>query len=90
MPILKAQFQSPLLDGLVKNLNKNDFKYLSQGFDNNVKDLVKQKGFYPYEYVSNFEKFKEQLPNKENFYTSLSKIVIKIMNMFLIFRIYLK
>ena len=27
-----------------------------------------QKGFYPYEYMSNFEKFKEQLPNKEKFY----------------------
>ena len=25
-----------------------------------------QKGFYPYEYMSDFEKFKEQLPSKEN------------------------
>ena len=57
------------LDSLVKNLGKNDFKYLSQEFDNNVLDLVKQKGFYPYEYVSHFEKFKEKFPNKENFFT---------------------
>ena len=44
---------------------------MSQEFDNNVLDLVKQKGFYPYEYLSDFEKFKEQLPSKENFYSSL-------------------
>ena len=31
------------LDSLVKNLNKDDFKYLSQEFDNNELDLVKQK-----------------------------------------------
>ena len=40
---------------------------MSQEFDNNVLDLVKQKGFYPYEYVSDFEKSKEKLPSKENF-----------------------
>ena len=51
------QFLSSLLDSLVKNLSKVDFKYLSQEFDNNVLDLVKQKGFYPYEYMSHFEKF---------------------------------
>ena len=66
------QFLSSSLDDLVKYLNKDDFKYLSQEFDNNVSDLVKQKGFYHYEYMSNFEKFKEQLPNKEKFYSSLT------------------
>ena len=30
------QFLSSSLDGLVKNLNKDYFKYLSQEFDNNV------------------------------------------------------
>ena len=41
------QLLSSLLDGLVKNLGKDDFAYLSQEFDNNVLDVVKQKGFYP-------------------------------------------
>ena len=59
------QFLSSSLDSLVKNLAKDDFNYLSQEFNNNVLDLVKQKGFYTYEYVSDFEKFKEQLTNKE-------------------------
>ena len=45
------------LDSLVKNLVKNDFKYLSQKFDSKVLDLVKQKEFYPYEYMSGFAKF---------------------------------
>ena len=53
------QFLSSSLDSLVINTDKDDFKYLSQEFDNNVLDLVKQKGFYPYEYISDFEKFKE-------------------------------
>ena len=29
------------LESLVKNLNKNDFKYLSEEFDSNVLDIVK-------------------------------------------------
>ena len=32
------QFLGSPLDSLVKNLNKDDFRYLSQEFDNNVLD----------------------------------------------------
>ena len=46
-------------------------KYLSQEFNRNKLDLVKQKGFYPYKYMTDFEKFKEKLPSKEKFYSSL-------------------
>ena len=53
------QFISSSLDSLVKNLGKDDFKYLNQKFDNDVLDLLKQKGFYPYEYKSDFDKFKD-------------------------------
>ena len=66
------QFLSSSLDSLVKNLAKDDFKYFSQEYDNNVLDLVKQKGFYPNEYMSNFEKFKEEMPSKENFCSFLT------------------
>ena len=34
--------------------------------------MVTQKGFYPYGYMSNFEKFTEQLLRKEMFYSSLT------------------
>ena len=84
------QFLSFSLNSLVKNLNKDEFKYLSQDFDSKVLDLVKQKGFYLYEYMSDFEKFKEKLPSKEKFYSSLTnkKNVIKNMNMLLKFPIH--
>ena len=55
------------LNSLVKYFSQNNFKNLSQGFDNKVSDLVKQKEFYPYEYMSDFEKFKEELPDKEKY-----------------------
>ena len=58
------QFLSSLLDSLVKNLNNDGFKYFSQESDKNKVDLVKQKVFYPYEYMSDFKKFEEQLPRK--------------------------
>ena len=66
------QFLSSSLDSLVKNLSKDNFKYLNQQFDNNVIDLVKQKGFYSYEYMSDFEQFKEELRSKENFHSLLT------------------
>ena len=46
---------------------KNDYKYLSQDFDNKILDLVRKKGSYLYEYISDFEKFKEEFPLKEKF-----------------------
>ena len=61
------QFLSSSLDSLFINLNKDGFRYLSQEFDNNVLDLVKQKVFYPYEYMIDFENFKGELPSKEKF-----------------------
>ena len=33
------QFLSFLLDSLVKNVGKDDFRYLSQEFDNNILEL---------------------------------------------------
>ena len=48
-------FVSSSLDILVKNLCKDDSKYLSPEFESNVLDLSKQKGFYPYEYMSDFK-----------------------------------
>ena len=51
----RFQFLSSSLNSLVKNLGKDDFKYLrTKNFDNNVLDLVNQEGLYPYEYMSDF------------------------------------
>ena len=65
------QVLSSSLDSLVENSNENDFKYLCQESDSNIIDLVMQKRFYLHEYMSNCKKFKEELPIKENFYSSL-------------------
>ena len=45
---------------------------MKQEFDKNKLDLVKQKGFCTYEYMTDFENFKEKLASKENFYSSLT------------------
>ena len=66
------QFVTSSLDSLVKNLEKDDFKYLSRKFDNNVLDLAKQTGLYPDEYVNGFIIFKEELTSKEKFYSLLT------------------
>ena len=70
--MIAFNFLSSSLGSLVVNLGKADFDYLSQEFDNKVLDLVKPKGFYPYEYISNFEKFKGEFPSKEKFYSSVT------------------
>ena len=41
-------------------------------FDNNILNLVMQKGFYPYEYMNNFQRFKEEWLSKEKLYSSLT------------------
>ena len=46
---------------------------MSQEFDNNILDLVKQKRFSLSEYMSDFGKFEEELPSKEKFYISMTK-----------------
>ena len=86
------QFLRSSLDRSVKSLCKIDLKYLSQEFDINVLDLVKQKGFCPYEYMSDFEQFKEESPSREKFYNPLmgKKVTDKEMNMFLMLGINLK
>ena len=45
---------------------------MSQEFDMNVLDFVKQEGFYPYEYMIDFEKFKEKFRSKKMFYNLLT------------------
>ena len=66
------QFLSSSLDSLVRNLSKDYIKYLIEEFDTNVLDLAKENKFYPHQYKSDFEKFKDELSCKENFYSFLT------------------
>ena len=45
---------------------------MNQEIYSKVLDLVKQKVFYCHEYICGFENFKEELPSKEKFYSSLT------------------
>ena len=45
-------FMNSSLDKLAKNLSYKDFKYLIQEFGFENLKLLKQKGTYPYEYMT--------------------------------------
>ena len=67
------KFMSSSLEALVNNLPKDAFKNLIKYFAPNQAELLKQKGFYPYEYMDSEEKFNDtKLPPREAFYSRLS------------------
>ena len=53
------QFMNSSFDSLVKNLEDEDFKYLSEEFSGEYLKLVKEKGVYAYEYMNSLKKFSE-------------------------------
>ena len=66
------QFMSSSLEKLVSNLPKESLKYTSKIFKNEKLDLMSKKGVYPYDFMDSFDKFNEQLPKKEDFYSILN------------------
>ena len=68
------QFMSKSLHELAKTLNTEDFTHLKNHFpDNNQFNLMKKKGIYPYDHMSNVDKFQEtSLPSQGQFYNHLS------------------
>ena len=67
------KFMSSSLGALVNNLPKNGFKNISKYYTPEQVELIKQKGFYPYEYMNTEEKFNDtKLPPREVFYSKLS------------------
>ena len=66
------QFMSSSLEKLVSNLPIESLKYTSQVFEDDELKLMAKKGVYPYDYMNSFQKFKEQLPSKEEFYSILN------------------
>ena len=60
------------LDKLVKNLNSEDFKYLSKTYSGEKLELVKKMGVYPCENFNSFKKFKgTNLADIDKFFSSL-------------------
>ena len=67
------KFMSSSLGALVNNLPKDSFKNLLKYFTPKQAEILKQKGFYPYEYMDSEEKFNDtKLPPREAFYSKLS------------------
>ena len=61
------------LEGLVKNLSREDLQETTRFFGEKI-DLVSRKGVYPYEFMDDFEKFKKQsLPKKTSFFSRLKQ-----------------
>ena len=67
------KFMGASLEALVSNLPKDGFKNLEGYYTGEQVELIKRKGFYPYEYMDSEERFKEtKLPPKKAFYSRLS------------------
>ena len=72
------KFMSSSLGALVNNLPKDAFKNLLKYFTPKQAEILKQKGFYPYEYMNTEEKFNDtKIPPREAFYSKLSGRGIK-------------
>ncbi len=80
----KVKFTLKSLDALVKTLGKDQFETLSKQMrmltrstPKNTIELLKRKGVFPYEYMSDFSKLSaKSLPPKEAFYSQLSDTCI--------------
>ena len=67
------KFMGSSLGALVNNLPKDAFKNLDKYYTPEQTELIKRKGFYPYEYMDTEEKFNDtKLPPREAFYSKLS------------------
>ena len=67
------KFMSSSLDALVNNLLEDDLKNLNKYFTPEEVKLLKQKGFFPYEYLDNIEKLKDTKPPPQKvFYSKLT------------------
>ena len=67
------KFMSSSLGALVNNLPKDAFINLNKYYTPEEAEILKQKGFYPYEYMNSEEKFNDtKLPPREVFYSKLS------------------
>ena len=63
------QFMNQSLSNLANNLPKDGFYHTKKEFGSNNLELITQKGVYPYDYMDDFNKFKEEgLPSIENIF----------------------
>ena len=67
------KFMASSLDALVNNLPEDAFKNLGKYFTPEEVKLLKQKGFFPYDYMDDIEKLKDPKPPPQKaFYSKLT------------------
>ena len=67
------QFINQSLSNLANNLPTDGFYHKKHEFYSNNLELITKKGVYPYDYMDDFNIFKEEgLPSIENFYSKLT------------------
>ena len=67
------KFMASSIEALVNNLPKDGFKNLEKYFTPEQVKLLKQKGFFPYDYLDDIEKLKiKKPPTQEAFYSKLT------------------
>ena len=73
------KFMSSSLDSLVNNLARGGGKFFGfEEYSENQYKLLNRKGIYPYEYMTDLDKFKEtKLPPREAFYSKLNMAGIR-------------
>ena len=73
------KFMNSSLDSLVNNLARGDGKFFGfKEYNENQYKLLIQKGIYPYEYMTNWDKFKEmKLPPRKAFYSKLNMVGVR-------------
>ena len=68
------KFLKSSVEALVNNLPKDGFKNLEKYYTTEQLTLLKQKGFYPYEYMDSIEKLKDNKPPPQQaFYSKLKR-----------------
>ena len=73
------KFMSSSLDSLINNLACGGGNFFGfEEYNENQYKLLIQKGIYPYEYMTNWDKFKEtKLPPREAFYSKLNMVGVR-------------
>ena len=83
------KFMASSIEALVNNLSKDDFKNLEKYFKPEQIKLLKQKGFYPYDYMDNIEKLKDPKPPPQKaFYSKLTGEGISNINYYHVLKVW--
>ena len=83
------KFMASSLDALVNNLPEGTLNNLNKYFTSKQVKLLKQKGFFPYEYLDSIEKLKDiKPPKQEAFYSKLTGKGINNINYYHVLKVW--